>query len=118
MTNVASVQLLIGDTAASVFTEAQIQAFLDMTASAGTEIVLAAAALACRSMATSAVLLAKAETIDGYSINRTAMAKDYLAMAATFTSELNRAPAVGVAEMSWTGFTLSEIMRNDALRDG
>jgi len=116
MSNTTDVQLLIGDVAGDLFTDAQIQSFLTMSASGGTENVYAAAALACRSLAASGALLAKAQRIGQYSIDRKSISAAYLAMAHTYDDAVNSVPAVGVIEMSWTDTIADSIVSNNAMR--
>ena len=118
MSNTTDVQLMIGDPTAALFTDAQLQTFLTISASGGTENVHAAAALACRSLSTSAVLLAKAERMGNYSLDRKSMAKAYLDLAEKFEAMSTKTAAIGVAEYSLTDATAREIVRNDALRSG
>jgi len=121
MTNVESVQLLIGDTAAALFSVAEIQAFLALSAIGGTENVFAASALACRALAVPAVLQHRSEKIGNYSIDRKSMAKAYEDMAAAFDKMVTTpsAPAaVGVIEFAHTDMTARQIVINDAMRSG
>jgi hypothetical protein len=120
VTNVEIVRLLIGDTAAppsQLFTDAQIQGFLDVTAAGGVENVFLAAAMALRSLSSSAVLLHKAEKIGNYSLDRKSMSAAYLKAAEDYEAKANSVPAVAVAEFSWTPFNAADIIINDALRN-
>ncbi|MBW2308519.1 MAG: hypothetical protein JRG73_16455 [Deltaproteobacteria bacterium] len=120
MTNVELVQLLIGDTAAELFTVAQIQAFLDLSAIGGTENVYAAASVSCRSLAASATLLHKAERIGNYSIDRKSMADAYRNMAAEFDKMVTDPPvptAIGVIQFAHTNAIAQRIVVNDAMRN-
>lgn len=120
MSNTTDVQLMIGDTAAALFTAAEIQSFLTMTAIGGAENVYAAAALACRSLAMSAVLLHKAEKIGNYSLDRKSMAQKYEDMAAAFDKMVTAPPApaaVGVIQFAHTDAIARQIVINDAMRE-
>ncbi len=116
MSNVTDVQLMIGDPSAALFTDAQVQSFLNMTASGGVESIFAAAAAACRSLSTSAVLLHKAEKIGNYSLDRKSMSAAYLSLAAEYEKRDQEIPAVGVFEQSWTPQNAVDIVFRDALR--
>ena len=110
------VQLLIGDTTAALFTVAEIQGFLTLTAVGGVESVYAAAAAACMSLGTEAVLSHKMEKIGNYTIDRKSMSASYLAAAAKFELKDQETPAVGVFEQSWTAQNAIDIAWNDELR--
>jgi len=116
MSNTTNVQLMIGDVAAALFTDAQIQSFLTISASGGTENVYKAAALACRSLSASAVLLHKAEKIGNYSLDRKSMAKAYLDLADRFDAMANNIPAVDVIQYAHTDAIARQIVINDAMR--
>ena len=116
MTNVQLVQLLIGDTTAVLFTVAEIQGFLTLTAVGGVESVYAAAAAACMSLGTEAVLAHKMEKIGNYTIDRKGMAEMYRKLADSYELKDQETPAVGVFEQSWTAQNAIDIAWNDALR--
>ena len=118
MSNTTDVQLLIGDVAASLFTAAQIQTFLTLSTSGGIENVYAAAALACRSLAASAVLLHKAETIGKYKLDRKSMSSMYLALAKNLQDSVTSTAAFDVAEYAHSDTIAEWIVYNDALRGG
>ena len=110
---------MIGDVAGALFTAAQIQTFLTLSAVGGTENVYAASALACRSLSVSAVLLHKAEKIGNYTIDRKCMAKKYEDMAADFDKMVVSPPApaaVGVIQYAHTEAIARQIVVNDAMR--
>ena len=125
MSNVTDVQLMIGDPATAtppvedgaIFTADQIQAFLTMTASGGVESIFAGAAAACRSLASSAVLLHKAEKIGNYGLDRKGMSDLYRALAKDYDERDQAIPAVGVMEQSWTPHNAFQIVFNNVLRD-
>ena len=117
MSNVTDVQLMIGDPAGDLFTDAQIADFLRLSETGGVENVFSAAALACRSLAASGVLLAKVESIGNYSLSRATLVEKYLKLADEYQGRVDEIPAVGVFEQSWTPANAIDIIFNDALRD-
>ena len=123
MSNTTDVQLMIGDTAAALFTAAEIQTFLTISEVAGTENVFAASALACRSLAASAVLLDKAEEIGNYNLDRKGLATKYETLADKFDKMITdpaTAPipaAVGVIQFAHTDDIARQIVVNDAMRE-
>jgi len=115
MSNTTDVQLMIGDPTAALFTDAQIQSFLTISATGGTEDVYAAAALACRSLAMSAVLLHKAERMGNYSLDRKSMSAAYLALADKFETMSTSGGAVNVIQYALTPDIAEQIVINDAM---
>lgn len=116
MSNVERVKLLIGDQTNLLFTDAEIQEFLTMSAVGGVENVFAAASVACQSLATSGVLLSKIEKIGNYSISRATLTEKYSKLAKDYKALVDEAPAVGVLEQSWTNANAVRILINDAMR--
>ena len=126
MSNVTDVQLMIGDPATAIplpitdgalFTADQIQTFLTISETGGVENVFSGAAMALRSLAASGVLLAKVESIGGYSISRATLVEKFLKVAQIYEDRVNEIPAVGVMEQSWTPHNAFQIVFNNVLRD-
>ena len=97
MTEIEQVQLLIGTVVAATFTDAQIQAFLDMGGS-----VFMAAALALKSYAATTIEAVTAETIGDYSYRKSAH-DSALKLAANYEKRDAETPAFDWAEMDLMG---------------
>ena len=97
MTDIEKVQLLIGTVVAATFSDAQIQAFLDMGVS-----VFMAAALALKSYAATTIEAVKSESIGDYSYTKSAI-DNALKLAANFEERDGKHPAVGWGEVARMG---------------
>lgn len=113
MTDAEYVQLLIGDTTATVFTAAQIAEFLSRN---GDDINLACAD-ACFAIAMSARLLDKMEKIGAYTLDRKGLIKELHAMAKQFREAAESTPAHGYYEQAHTALSAREIISKEAMRD-
>ena len=100
MTDVELVQLKIGDTGATKFTAAQIQAFLDMADGS----VLEASALALESRAASLSEGMSSEKIGDYAYTMKKV-DDLLALAARYRETDANTPEIGIAEPDLIGVT-------------
>ena len=98
MTDIEQVKLLIGTVVAATFTDAQIQAFLDMGGS-----VFMAAALALKSWANSAIEAMKSESIGDYSYTKSAV-DNALKTAANFEAQ-----DAAIPEMDWAEMDLMDV---------
>ena len=113
MTDIEKVRLRIGDTAGTIFTDPQIQDFLDEN----DDDILLAAADACEALAADAVKLHKAQSIGRYSIDRKGLADTYMALAKELRARAgSETPAYGVVEQAVSDFAASEIVDNEAMR--
>lgn len=113
MTEIEKVRLRIGDTTSAIFTDAQIQEFLD----ANDDSVLLACADACMAVATSAALQAKFEVLGSHTLDRRGIASAYSALADKYFTQAQTEPAWSVAEQSLSDFSASEIIENEAMRE-
>ena len=97
MTDIEKVQLLIGTVAAALFTDVQIQAFLDMGGS-----VYMAAVLSLKSAAATLVADLKSEKIGDYAYSKDTVA-NMLSLADNFEKLEATTPAFDWAEMDLMG---------------
>ena len=113
MTEINKVRLRIGDLDSQIFTsDDYIQEFLD----ANDDDVLLACSDACRAIAAEASLLAVAEKVGGYSIDRKTIAQHYMTLADKYQTQAVTAPYSGVIEMTVSEFAEDQIIENEALR--
>ena len=113
MTDAEYVQLLIGDTTATVFTAPQIAEFL----SRNSDDINLACADACFAIAMSARLLDKLETIGSYTLDRKGLIKELHAMSKQFREAAESSPAYGFYEQAHSNLSARQIIYNEALRD-
>jgi len=97
MTDIEKVRLLIGDVAGTQFTDAQIQAFLDMA----DDSVMIAAALALESWAATITDETQSERIGDYSYTKKT-ADNKLALAARYRADDASVPVLDIASMDLT----------------
>lgn len=97
MTDIDKVRLLIGTVISATYSDAQIQAFLDMAGS-----VNLAAAMAIEAWAASAINLMDSEKIGDYSYSKKGI-DNALALAARLRETEAETPAMTWAEMNLTG---------------
>jgi hypothetical protein len=111
------VRLLIQDTvsASAVFTDADIDAFLELAGGNA----YAGAALACRSLAASYAKLAKSVTAGKYAETTGDAAKYLLELAKTLSESAQSGiePAEATAETAETLFSEREFLEKDSLRN-
>lgn len=97
MTNVEKVRLLIGDTGSTQYTDAQIEAFLEMA----DDSVYLAAALALEAWAATVTDSAESEHIGDYSYTKK-QASNKLALAARYREIDASSPNMDIASMDLT----------------
>lgn len=117
LTDRQMVRLNIGDTAGisdkQIFDDDDIDEFLTRNNSN----VNLASANACLAIAAQSALLAKAERIGNYELDRRSMAKQYRDLAKQFQEWAESEPAIDVAEINLSPFQAEEILVNEATRD-
>ena len=94
MTDIEKVRLLIGDTGSVKFTDAQIQAFLDMASDS----ILLAASLALEAWAASLTDSLTSEHIGDYAYTKKG-AENKIALAKKYRDEESTNPAFEISEM-------------------
>ena len=103
MTTIEQVRLLIGDTGSVQYTDAQIQAFLDMAKNS----IFLAAALALESWAATLTESASSEKIGDYAYTKKS-ADNKLKLAATYRENAAKTPAMTWAEMDFSDAAYTE----------
>jgi hypothetical protein len=112
-TNRGKVRLLIGDTGGIIFSDDYIDSFLEQR----NDDVYLASALALRSIAASAALVAKLERSLNITIDRKSVPLRLLEVAAQYETMTEDAPAIGIAERPYTIFNTEDIILHKALRE-
>lgn len=113
MSNRTDVQLLIQDQDSILFSTDEIDRFLALTS----DDIYLASALALRSVAASAALVAKLEESLNIKIDRKSVPLRLQEAADKYEKMSEGAPAFGIAERALTVFSVQDIAVNRALRE-
>lgn len=117
MTLIQQVRLLCDDQTSVIFTDAEVQTFLDLNSFyAGNDQVFMAAALACDQRAIGAASTSGLK-IGDFSTNK-GIVTDFQQAADKYRDFIMNQPAFAVAEENLSGFSELEIIRNFVLRTG